>query len=248
MPDCVIVTGAAGGIGQAVARSFLAKGAQVTCADIRLEAVREFVDRSTDGLDPEAGGRAHTVGVDVTDTPSLRAMVEFALTRMGRVDVLVHCAGLDAPRADITELDDALWDRIIALDLSSAFRSAKAVLPHMMQRQQGRIILIGSIAGWRPNRATAVAYNAAKAGVHGLTAGLAKQLEPHGILVNAVAPGPTGTGEPMNAEEIAADRALFPLPIAGPQPVAEACLYLAGPGGRWISGTVLTVAGGRWYR
>jgi NAD(P)-dependent dehydrogenase (short-subunit alcohol dehydrogenase family) len=93
-----------------------------------------------------------------------------------------------------------------------------------------------------------VAYNAAKAGINGLTIGLAKQLEPEGIRVNAVAPGPTGTGDPMTEAEIEADRRSFPIPIAGAQPVADACLHLAGPGGDWISGTVMNVSGGRWHR
>jgi NAD(P)-dependent dehydrogenase (short-subunit alcohol dehydrogenase family) len=93
-----------------------------------------------------------------------------------------------------------------------------------------------------------VAYNAAKAGLNGLAVGLAKQLEPHGILVNTVAPGPTGsTGEPMSEAQKAAEKELYPLGLGGPEPVAQACLYLAGPGGSWVSGTVLNVSGGRWH-
>ena len=117
----------------------------------------------------------------------------------------------------------------------------------MAARKAGRIIFLSSIASWRASLTTAVAYNAAKAGINGLTIGLAKQVEPYGILVNAVAPGPTGTGEPMTAAELEADRKLYPIPIAGAQPIADACLYLAGPGGAWISGITLNVSGGRWH-
>jgi NAD(P)-dependent dehydrogenase (short-subunit alcohol dehydrogenase family) len=99
----------------------------------------------------------------------------------------------------------------------------------------------------RGSLGTSVAYNAAKAGLNGLTFGLARQLEPHGILVNTVAPGPTGnTGEPMMEDERAREAATYPLGLGGPEPVAHACLYLAGHGGNWVSGTVLNVTGGRW--
>jgi NAD(P)-dependent dehydrogenase (short-subunit alcohol dehydrogenase family) len=118
----------------------------------------------------------------------------------------------------------------------------------MIVARSGRIVFIGSVASRRANRHTTVAYNAAKAGLNGLAIGLAKQLEPHGILVNTVAPGPTGsTGEPMTEAQKAAEDELYPLGLGGPEPVAQACLYLAGPGGDWVSGTVLNVSGGRWH-
>ena len=127
------------------------------------------------------------------------------------------------------ELNDELWDRIIDIDLSSAWRCARAVIGHMADRRSGRIIYIGSIAGCRASLTTVVAYNAA-----------------HGILVNTIAPGPTGTGEPMTEAELEADRVKFPIPIQGAQPVADACRYLAGSGGSWIGGTVFNVSSGRW--
>ena len=238
----VIITGAAGGIGRCVAKAFAQEGAKLLLADIQDRKVRDLAVELN-----EKGGQNIATTVDVTDSASLAAMVKTAITGLGTVDVLIHCAGLDAPRANVWELDDELWDRIIDVDLSSAWRCARAVIGHMADRRSGRIIYIGSIAGRRPSLTTAVAYNAAKAGIEGLVIGLAKQLEPHGILVNAVAPGPTGTGEPMTAAELEQDRASFPIPIQGAQPVAEACLYLAGSGGSWISGTVLNVSGGRWH-
>jgi NAD(P)-dependent dehydrogenase (short-subunit alcohol dehydrogenase family) len=239
----VIVTGAAGGIGRSVAKAFAQEGAKLLLADIQDEKAHDVAVE----LNREGGGQCIACAVDVVSSASLAAMVKTAITQLGAVDVLVHCAGLDAPRANVWELNDELWDRIIDIDLSSAWRCAKAVIGHMADRRSGRIIYIGSIAGRRPSFTTAVAYNAAKAGLQGLTVGLAKQLEPHGILVNTIAPGPTGTGEPMTEAELEADRSNFPIPIQGAQPVADACLFLAGSGGSWISGTVLNVSGGRWH-
>lgn len=235
----VIVTGAAGGIGSCIARAFAANGATLMLADIRADEAHALA-RSLEG--------ARAVRVDITDPDSARDMVAATVAAFDGVDVLISCAGLDAPPGCAWELDDAHWRRVIDADLSGSWWCAKAAIPHMIGRASPRIVFISSVASRRANLTTTVAYNAAKAGINGLTIGLAKQLEPHGILVNAVAPGPTGnTGEPMTAEQIAAEDAMYPLGLGGPEPVAEACLYLAGPGGAWVSGTVLNVSGGRWH-
>lgn len=238
----VIVTGAAGGIGSCVAQFFAEAGSAVMLADIAADRARALSDEMT-----ASGWRAAAQGFDAVDPASSRHLVSATIAAFGAVDVLVNCAGLDAPRGKAWESDAEHWLRIIDVDLNGSWWSTKAVIPHMIERRSGRIIFISSIAGRRGSHSTSVAYHAAKAGVIGMTLGLAKQLEPHGILVNAVAPGSTGTGEPMTHVEIAADAAQFPLPIVGPEPVAHACLYLAGPSGDWVSGTVLNVSGGRWH-
>jgi len=237
-----IVTGAAGGIGKCIARHFAAAGATLLLADIKAEEAAVRAREIAAG-----GGRAASTRVDITDPDSARAMAGVAVRDFGRIDVLVACAGIDAPRGDAWSLDDAHWRKVIDTDLSGAWWCARAVIPPMIAARSGRIVFIGSVAGRRGSLGTSVAYNAAKAGIAGLTFGLAKQLEPHGILVNAVAPGPTGnTGEPMTEEEKAREAAIYPLGLGGPEPVAHACLYLAGQGGNWVSGTVLNVSGGRW--
>ena len=172
--------------------------------------------------------------------------LQVALDRFGRIDLLVNDAGLDAPPGEPWTIGEEHWRRVIDTDLSGAWWCTQAVLPHMMQRNTGRVIFISSGSARIGAPEISVAYNAAKAGLVGLTVGLAVHLEPYGILVNAIAPGPTGTGEPMTAAERANHERQFPLGIVGPQPIADACLYLARSSGDWVSGTVLNVSGGWW--
>ena len=237
----VLLTGAAGGIGRIIAETFAVAGAALLLADIRESAAAELAQALR-----ARGTRAAATWTDITDPLSARHMADTMLRELGAIDVLVHCAGIDAPRGCAWEMADEHWRQIIDADLSGAWWCAKAVIPHMIAAGSGRIIFIGSVAGRRGSAQTSVAYNAAKSGINGLTFGLAKQLEPHRILVNAVAPGPTGTGEPMTAAERDAEDAAFPLGLGGPEPVAEACLYLAGRGGDWVTGSILNVSGGRW--
>jgi NAD(P)-dependent dehydrogenase (short-subunit alcohol dehydrogenase family) len=237
-----IVTGAAGGIGNCISRFFAGCGAAVMLADIRAAEAAELAQ-----LLNGAGHRASSVALDIVDPESPRHMAAVTIKEFGTIDILISCAGIDAPRGLAWELDDEHWRRVIDADLSGSWWCSKAVIPHMIQRRSGRIIFIGSVASRRGSRGISVAYNAAKAGLNGLTFGLAKQLEPYGILVNTVAPGPTGnTGDPMTEEEIVAENATFPLGLGGPEPIAQACLYLARSSGDWVSGTVLNVSGGRW--
>lgn len=236
----VIVTGVAGGIGGCVARHFAAAGARVMAVDIRADALRATIDEIRAG-----GGVIEATALDITDPVAVRAMAAKTKELFGPIDVLVHAAAIDAPRGLAWECDNSHWQQIIDVDLNGAFWCAKAVIPDMIERRQGRVILISSVSAKIGSTSTSAAYNAAKAGIVGMVIGLAKQLEQHNVLVNAVAPGSIGTGEPMNAEEIAYEAANYPIPIVGPDPVARACLYLAGSGGSWTSGSVLNVSGGR---
>lgn len=236
----VLVTGAAGGIGACIARMLADAGYALALSD-----------RAGDGLAKVAaelrarGVSLSSVVADVTDTASVAAMVEQTLAAHGRIDGLIHCAGIDAPPGQAWEEDEAHWRGIIDADLTGAWWCTRAVLPHMIERGRGRIIMISSVAARTGNLVTSVAYNAAKAGINGLVVGLSIQLEAKGIRVNAIAPGPTGTGQAMSPEEVAAYRHHYPLGEGGAEPVAHGCLYLLGPSGDWVSGTVLNVSGGR---
>lgn len=236
----VVVTGAAGGIGRSIANAFARVGASVLLADIRLAECR----REAENLQRE-GRRVAAAHVDVSHPDSTKALFATAMEKWGAVDVLVNNAGIDAPRGLVWELPDRHWRTIIDTNLSGCFWMSKTVIPHMISRQSGRIIMISSESAYRPSPLISAAYNAAKAGLVGLTIGLAKQLEPHGVLVNAIAPGPTGTGNRPSPQEEIEQASAFPLGVGGPAPVARACLYLAGNGGAWTSGAVLNVSGGR---
>jgi NAD(P)-dependent dehydrogenase (short-subunit alcohol dehydrogenase family) len=235
-----VVTGAAQGVGSHIAELFARDGASVVLADIQTAEVANVASRMA-----EVGLKTLGIHVDIRDPDSARAMVESTIKTFGGIDLLINNAAIDSPLGLAWELADDHWRMIIDTDLSGAWWCTKAAIPHMIARRGGRIIFISSTAARRGSRGTSVAYNAAKAGLIGLTIGLSNQLEKYGILVNAVTPGPTGTGRPMTSDEVAAE-AEFPLGIVGPEPVAHACLYLARASGDWISGSVLNVSGGRW--
>lgn len=236
-----LVTGAAQGIGESIATFFARDGAAVMLADIQEEKVRGVAER----LAGDGHNTAATY-VDIANPNSARAMVETTLERFGQIDILVNNAGIDAPPGLAWELTEDDWNRLINTNLSGEWWCTQAVLPHMMERKSGRIIFISSVSARMGASHISVAYNAAKSGLIGLTIGLSVQLEGHGILVNAITPGRTGTGTPISPENRAKHERDFPLGIGGPEPIAHACLYLARESGDWVSGTVLNVSGGRW--
>jgi NAD(P)-dependent dehydrogenase (short-subunit alcohol dehydrogenase family) len=234
-----LVTGGAGGIGRRIVEVFADAGARVCLSDVRtVEGAAAAANLQNAGLD------VRFAAVDITDPESADAVVKQTVRSFGRIDHLVNSAGLDSPLGKAWEEDEQHWRQIIDVDLNGQWWCAKAVIPQMIEQGHGRIIFISSVAAWKWS-GTSVAYNAAKAGVVGLTYALASELEPHGILVNAVAPGPTGsTGRPIFAAEREQLVAALPLGFGGADPVAEACLYLAEKSGDWVSGTVLNVSGG----
>jgi NAD(P)-dependent dehydrogenase (short-subunit alcohol dehydrogenase family) len=237
-----IVTGAAQGIGRRIAETLAGDGASVVIADLQEEKAGEVAAAIREG-----GGEAGAVAVDVRDPARCEAMVAFALEHYGRVDLLVNDAGIDAPPGEAWTIDEDHWRRVIDTNLSGQWWCAKAVIPHMKERGSGRIVFISSGSARIGEHDISVAYNASKAGLIGLTVGLSVHLERFGILVNALAPGPTGTGQPMTERQRVAYAEQFPLGLGGPQPVADACLFLARSSGDWISGAVLNVSGG-WVR
>lgn len=236
----VIVTGAAQGIGERIAHTLADAGATLVLADIQTEKVASVAERLR-----RAGTVAEAVHVDVAEPALANALVATALDRFGRVDALVNNGALDALPGTAWEIDEAHWRRFIDVDLSGQWWCTKAVLPHMMDRRQGRIVFISSVVARVGSRLFSPAYAAAKAGLIGLTISLSTQLEEYGILVNAITPGSTGsTGTPMSDDEIREHMAQFPLGLGGPQPVADAVRYLLDTSGTWISGAVLNVSGG----
>jgi 3-oxoacyl-[acyl-carrier protein] reductase len=235
-----LVTGAAGGIGSATARALAARGARLALADRAAPAVEGALN----------------LAVDVTDSAEVRAMVDRVVAEFGRLDILVNVAGTVSMGAAAT-LPEAEWDRVMAVNLKGSFLCCQAVIPAMRANRHGRIINIGSIIGknggnarpWidaaEQDRASNVAYGVSKAGVHAMTAFLARELAADGITVNAVAPGPIASA--MTTNFPAALQALIPVGRMGrAEEVAAAIAFLAGPDTGFITGEVLDINGGMW--
>jgi meso-butanediol dehydrogenase/(S,S)-butanediol dehydrogenase/diacetyl reductase len=238
----VIVTGGGSGIGRAMAKRFAAEGALVVVADVvgtRAEAVVTEIHSD--------GGTAIARQADVTVAADVGAMAEAAAEAFGSVDVLVNNAGFgDAD--GLLEIDEATWDREVAINLKGAFLCSKTVLPGMIERRSGVIVNVASVNGlaFFANEA----YSAAKAGMINLTRSIAVRYGAVGIRANAIAPGTIRT--PLWQERVDKRPAIFeelvkwyPLGRVGePEDVANAAVFLASDDAAWITGVVLRVDGG----
>jgi 3-oxoacyl-[acyl-carrier protein] reductase len=231
-----IVTGAASGIGAAIADSYAAEGANLLLADRDAERLSAAVERYT-----AAGARAAGAVVDVTDAEQTKAMVDKCLAEFGRLDILVNCAGM-LTEAPLVEMPVEMWDDMIAVDLRSVFLCCRWAVPHMVAQGSGRVINVASQLGIKGGEGL-VHYSAAKAGVLGLTKALAREVAPHGVLVNAIAPGPVFTPlvDGISEDWKAAKQAELPLGRFGiPAEVAPTAVLLASdPGGNLYVGQTL---------
>jgi len=234
-----VVTGGAQGIGLRIAEALAEHGATVIIGDLQTAKVAA-VCRSL----KRRGLAARGGFLDVSRPSQVVAFMDRTRLEFGRIDILINNAGIDAPAGVAWAEPDDHWRKIVDVDLSGSWWCTKAVLPTMINANRGRIVFISSAAARRGSMEISVAYNAAKAGLIGLTVGLATQVERHHVLVNAVAAGPTGVSGNPTLEEREDPHHVFPLGMGGTDPVANACLYLVGPGGDWISGTVMNVSGG----
>lgn len=243
-----IVTGAASGMGKAIAKLFADQGAQVVLADLNKAAAQQVVQEL-----PE--GKGHAVQTDVADDQSVAAMIQETITVFGSIDVLVNCAGVPQAFTPIEELSLEQWDKIMSVNTKSIYLTTRHVVPHMKAASKGSIINIASIAGIRA-RPGLNAYCASKGAAIMLSKALAIELAPNQIRVNVINPGPAET--PMLGKFISGDEAqveagkkdifISSVPLGmliQPEDIAQAALYLASDLSKIVTGEVMNVDGGR---
>ena len=239
-----IVTGAAGGFGEGIARLFVAEGACVLIADLDEGKARKLAD--------ELGANAHAVACDVSKAADVNAAVAACVKIFGVPDIVVNNAGTTHRNQPMLEVDEATFDRVFNVNVKSIYHVARAVIPLMRERRRGSIINIGSTAGIRP-RPGLTWYNASKGAVNLMSKSMAAELGPDNIRVNAICPvmGATGLieqflGVPDTPENRAKVIAGIPLGrMSTPQDIANAALWLASDASEFITGVELPVDGGR---
>jgi NAD(P)-dependent dehydrogenase (short-subunit alcohol dehydrogenase family) len=234
-----IVTGAAAGIGHAIAVRLADAGATIAVADLDL-----------DGAQKVAAGLPHgafAVQVDVAVATSVQQAVEQVLAQSGKIDILVNNAGIAGPAAYIWEQTDENWQRNIAVNLTGVFNFCRAVIPHMRSRSYGRIVNIASIAGKEGNPRM-IPYSATKAGVIGLTKALGKEVATEGICVNAVTPAVVQTQilDQLTPEQVSYMIERIPMRRTGkPEEIAHVVHFLASSECSFVTAQCYDASGGR---
>lgn len=240
-----IVTGAAQGIGAAIARAYAAEGARVAVVDLaadRAEAVAAELRA--------AGADALGIGCDVARHADVDAMVAAAVQRFGQVDILVNNAGITRP-AMLHKMTDAQWDAVLAVHVTGSFHCLQAVAPGMMERRYGRVINVTSAAGL-VGTIGQINYSTAKAAIVGMTMSAARELAKSGIVVNAVAPGAaTPMTDTIRTDPRFRDKYLERIPVgrwAEPEEIAPVFVFLASAGAAFVTGQVIAADGGMTIR
>jgi len=233
-----LVTGAARGIGYAIAARLAADGARVALLDLDGAAAKAAA---------RIGPSALALTADVTVASEVEAAVRQVVAAFGRLDILVNNAGITGRSFPIWELSDEDWRRVIDVDLTSVFYCCRSAVRVMLEQGSGRIVNIASIAGKEGNP-TLVPYSAAKAGVIGLTKALAKEVCTRGILVHAVAPAVIGTELLQQMEQSTVDLLVSKIPmgrVGRPEEVAAMVAWLASDACSFTTGAVHDLSGGR---
>jgi 3-oxoacyl-[acyl-carrier protein] reductase len=235
-----VVTGAGRGIGRAIALKFASEGADVVCVSRTAENSEKVA-----GEVRALGRKAWAIAVDVSDAAGVSAAAEKILTECGKVDILINNAGVTRDGL-LMRMSDADWDSVLNTNLKGAFLFTKAFTRSFVKQRSGRIINVASVIGLIGNAGQAN-YAASKAGLIGFTQSVAKELGSRNITVNALAPGfiETDMTAALGPDKKAKLLENIPLNSLGqPEDIANAALFLAGPGARYVTGQVLTVDGG----
>jgi len=234
-----IVTGAATGIGEAIARRLARAGATVAVADLDLNGATAVA--------ASIGAGAFPLSIDITQAAAVGRAFGEVLARTGRLDVLVNNAGIAGRAAPLWEQTEEDWHRIIAVNLNGVFHCCRAAIPHMRQRRYGRIVNIASIAGKEGNP-NMTGYSATKAGVIAFTKSLGKEVATEGICVNAVAPAVVRTRilEQLTQTQVDYMTERIPMRRTGePEEIAAVVHFLASPDCSFVTGQCYDASGGR---
>jgi 3-oxoacyl-[acyl-carrier protein] reductase len=231
-----VVTGAAQGIGREIALVLAMEGARVFVTDIS--------DKIFD-LAKEAEGNVFAVKFDVTDLAAVTSAVEQMAKKFGKIDILVNNAGI-YPQQPFLEMSKQEWDKVLNINLNGTFHLTKAVLPKMVTQHYGKIVNIASIAGAVVGFSNLAHYSASKGAIAGFTKSLALEMAPHGINVNAIAPGPIDVGIIPVGSEIAA-QTVKSIPVGRmgqPRDIADLVVFLASDQAGFITGQCVVCDGG----
>ena len=241
-----LITGASKGIGRATALQLALEGGAVAVNGRDEAAVARVVQEIR-----QAGGRAMPALADVSHAGDVIRMTAAVVAEFGVIDILVNNAGGGTMARWLDDLDEEAWDRGLAVNLKSAFLVTKAIATHMRECRRGRIVMVASIAGRNMSLLSGPDYSAAKGGVLAFMRHMAVELGPHGVTVNAVAPGPTMVERVERKWELKGkeerEKILRNIPLgrpARPEEVAAAILFLASEDASYITGACLDVNGG----
>lgn len=243
MPKGAIVTGAARGIGRAIAERLLRDGFAVAIADVNLAEAQS----TSAQLMQSTGGDAFAVHVDVTDSSTIRTMISEVVAHTGQIDVLVNNAGIIGPEGSTVDCPEDGWARVMAINLTGTFLCCQAVLPTMLAQGSGRIINVASIAGKEGNP-TLAPYSTSKAGVIGFTKALGKEMATKNIYVNCVTPALIETELLQQVTDDARAYMVSKIPmgrIGQAQEVAALISWLASEECTFSTGAVFDISGGR---
>jgi NAD(P)-dependent dehydrogenase (short-subunit alcohol dehydrogenase family) len=234
-----IVTGAATGIGEAIARRLARAGATIAVADLNVEGAAAVAE--------SIGGESFAIPIDISRSDSVNQAVADVLSRRREIDILVNNAGLGGKAAPLWEQTDEDWQRIIAVNMTGVFNCCRAVITHMRDRKYGRIVSIASIAGKEGNP-NMTGYSATKAAVIGFTKSLAKEVAREGICVNSVAPAVIRTKilDQLTPAAVEYMTERIPMRRTGtPEEIAAVVHFLASPDCSFVTGQCYDASGGR---